>query len=75
MQLTHGHPVEDILVFPTGGLLLSAGSNIIKIWDTLSGRCVQSISNHQKAITALCLDSQGKRLLSASLDHHVKVSA
>ncbi|KJE94791.1 U3 small nucleolar RNA-associated protein 15 [Capsaspora owczarzaki ATCC 30864] len=74
MSMNHGAPVEQILFFPGGGLALSAGSNQIKVWDVLAGgRLLQTFSNHQKTITSMCLDSQGKRLLTASLDQHVKI--
>lgn len=73
MSLDHGAPVEQVLMFPGGGVALSAGSNQIKVWDILAGRLLQTFSNHQKTITSLALDSQGKRLLTASLDQHVKI--
>lgn len=68
----HGFAVEDVLVLPSGGLIVSAGDNQIKVWDVLAGKLLHCFSNHQKAITSLALDSTGSRLLSASLDHHVK---
>jgi U3 small nucleolar RNA-associated protein 15 len=50
------------------------GSTEIRVWDLLSGgRLLSKISQHHKTITALKFASQGKRLLSASLDRHVKV--
>ena len=66
--------------------LLPAG-NQLKLWDLLSGgKLLCSVSNHQKAITCLSLDSEGSRLISGSsnvtshlwptkggLDHHVKI--
>jgi U3 small nucleolar RNA-associated protein 15 len=45
-----------------------------QIWDLLAGgRLLHSFSNHQKAITCLAFDGEGKRLLSGSIDHHVKI--
>jgi hypothetical protein len=32
------------------------GENVLKVWDALSGRMAHSFSNHQKTITALCMD-------------------
>jgi WD40 repeat protein len=53
---------------------LGAGSDTIKVWDVVGGcRLVHSFSNHAKTITALALDAEGTRILSASLDSHVKV--
>lgn len=73
MTMDHGFPVEAVLPLPGGSLIVSAGDNKIVIWDLLSGgRSVHSFSNHQKAITSLCLDSSSSRLISASLDQSVK---
>ncbi|TPX33252.1 hypothetical protein SmJEL517_g03845 [Synchytrium microbalum] len=74
LTLDHGYPVECVLPFKNGGLVASAGGDKIKIWDIMSGgRPVQTISNSQKAVTCLTFDGTSTRLLSGSLDHHVKV--
>lgn len=88
LTMRHGAPVEDVLVFPTGGggVALSAGGPVLRVWDLMmGGRCVRAISNHQKTITSLALSTSsgadataeggagGMRLLSAGLDHLVKV--
>jgi len=55
-------------------VVVSAGSNELKIWDVLGGgRLMRSLSNHQKTITDICFDSSYSRILTASLDHHVKI--
>ena len=62
-------PIEDCLLFPSGGMCVSAGGNIIKIWDMFGGgRQLMSFSHHQKTITALSFDGGGHRLLSGGLD-------
>ena len=72
--LDQGCPIESIVAFPSGNLLLSAGENTIKVWDLLSGgKLVTSFSHHQKTITSLCLDHANSRLYSAGLDLHLKV--
>jgi len=74
MTMDHGSPVESLLLFPGSGVVVSAGSNEIKIWDVLAGgRLMRTLSNHQKTITSLCFDSSHTRILTASLDHHVKI--
>ncbi|CAG8645358.1 9270_t:CDS:10, partial [Cetraspora pellucida] len=73
MTMSHGAPVEDVLIFPGGGMIISAGPTIT-VWDLISGgRVVRSVSNHQKTITSMCLDGSSSRLLTGSLDHHVKI--
>ncbi|XP_074624441.1 U3 small nucleolar RNA-associated protein 15 homolog [Acropora palmata] len=74
LSMDHGCPVECVTVFPSGGICISAGSNIIKVWDILGGgRLLAGFSNHQKTITSICLDGENRRLLSGSLDRHVKI--
>ncbi|XP_068694302.1 U3 small nucleolar RNA-associated protein 15 homolog [Montipora foliosa] len=74
LSMNHGSPVECVTIFPSGGICISAGSNIIKVWDILGGgRLIAGFSNHQKTITSLCLDGSNHRLLSGSLDRHVKI--
>ncbi|TNN40486.1 U3 small nucleolar RNA-associated protein 15 [Liparis tanakae] len=74
MTMDHGHPVESLLLYPSEGLLVSAGGRYVKVWDLLKGgQPLVSMKNHHKTVTSLCLSSNGQRLLSASLDRHVKV--
>ncbi|KGL75169.1 U3 small nucleolar RNA-associated protein 15, partial [Tinamus guttatus] len=74
MTIEHGQPVESVLLFPSGGLLASAGGRYVKVWDILKGgQLLVSLKNHHKTVTCLCLNSSGQRLLSGSLDRHVKI--
>ncbi|XP_007897998.1 U3 small nucleolar RNA-associated protein 15 homolog [Callorhinchus milii] len=74
MTMEHGQPVESVLLFPSGGLLVSAGGQFVKVWDMLKGgQLLVSLRNHHKTVTCLCLNSSGQRLLSGSLDRHVKI--
>lgn len=45
----------------------------MKIWDAIAGRLLSKVSQHHKTITCLALASDKKRLLSGSLDRHVKI--
>ncbi|NXU30893.1 UTP15 protein, partial [Thalassarche chlororhynchos] len=72
MTIEHGQPVESVLLFPSGGLLVSAGGRYVKVWDVLKGgQLLVSLKNHHKTVTCLCLNSSGQRLLSGSLDRLV----
>nr|XP_023025430.1 U3 small nucleolar RNA-associated protein 15 homolog [Leptinotarsa decemlineata] len=74
LTVDHGSPIESLLFLPSGGIFLSAGGTEIKIWDTIAGgKLLGSISQHHKTITCLRLASDNKRLLSGSLDRHVKI--
>ncbi|MCO5591550.1 hypothetical protein L7F22_045536 [Adiantum nelumboides] len=84
LTLQHGKPLEDVLFFPSGGLMATAGGNAVKIWDILGGgRLLHSLGCHQKTVTSLCITPPIRvnsndlvasgRLLTGSLDGHVKV--
>jgi len=74
VTMNHGAPVESVLAFPSGSILLSAGGNTIKIWDVLQGgKLVGNISHHHKTITCMSFNHDMTRLLSGGLDRHVKI--
>ncbi|CAK0783260.1 hypothetical protein CVIRNUC_006459 [Coccomyxa viridis] len=81
MTLEHGAPVEATAFLPGGSLLATAGGTEIRIWNLLAGgQLLARMANHQKTVTSLCsANSAGPaatsapRLLSGSLDGHVKV--
>ena len=70
-ECDHGHPIEALLMFPSGGMGITAGGNVVRVWDLLrgeQGRAVAAFSNHQKTVTSLAFDGSYGRLLSAGLD-------
>ncbi|KAK2848448.1 hypothetical protein Q7C36_010130 [Tachysurus vachellii] len=74
MTLQHGHPVECVLLYPSEALLVSTGGRYVKVWDLLKGgQPLVSLKNHHKTVTCACLSSTDNRLLTGSLDRHVKV--
>ncbi len=79
-----GHPVEDVLVLPSAAVMVTAAQNEIRFWSVLGGGgggCISCCINHQKTVTCLRYDgssvgsggSASGRVLSGSLDRHVKV--
>lgn len=67
-------PVEDVLMFPSGSVALSASGPILRAWDLVAGgRCIRAMSNHQKTVTTLGFDGRAGRLLTGGLDQMVKV--
>lgn len=74
MEVTHGSPVESMLMLPTGGIFITAGGTEIKVWDALGGgKLLANIMQHHKTVTSLRLASKGKRLISGGLDKHCKI--
>jgi WD40 repeat protein len=68
-----GAPVEDLLAFPTGGVAVSVGGPILRVWDLNMGKCVRALSNHQKTITCAAFDGTKGRVMTGGLDAMVKV--
>eukprot|EP00981_Chlorochromonas_danica_P016199 scaffold16024_cov258-Ochromonas_danica.AAC.9 len=70
----HSNPVECCMFAPSGGIVLTASGNEVKLWDVISGgRLLHTFNNHQKNVSGLCMDGGSSRLLSCGLDGHVKV--
>ncbi|KAN0126840.1 WD40 repeat-like protein [Russula decolorans] len=67
-------PVEQVLMYPSGTVALSAAGSILRVWDIVAGgRCLRAMSNHQKTVTSLAFNTKSSRLLTGGLDHMVKV--
>ncbi|CAM8960223.1 unnamed protein product [Rhodiola kirilowii] len=82
MLVNHGKPVEDVIFLPSGGMVATAGGNVVKIWDLRGGKLVHTMESHNKTVTSLCVgkfgrdlgeDSDQSRVLSVSLDGYMKV--
>ncbi|XP_011298736.1 U3 small nucleolar RNA-associated protein 15 homolog [Fopius arisanus] len=73
-SVNHEAPVESIVFLPSGGIFISAGGTEMRVWDALAGgRLLAKISHHHKTITCLKIASNGHRIVSGSLDRHVKI--
>ncbi|PGH12610.1 hypothetical protein AJ80_06669 [Polytolypa hystricis UAMH7299] len=66
-------PVESVLPMPAGTSVLAAAGNQIAVLDVVAGKPLHMIKSHQKTVTALSLASHGERLVSGSLDGHMKI--
>lgn len=74
LVMNHGAPIDCALINRSGSLLISGGGPEIKIWDLVAGgRLIHTFSSHQKNVTGLAFDGVGGKLLSCSLDGHIKV--
>ena len=66
-------PIESVLPMPAGTTVLAAADNKIAVLDIVAGKPLHLIQSHQKTVTSLALASNGERLVSGSLDGHLKV--
>lgn len=73
LTFKHKDPIEDVLPLPSGTTLLAASGNAISILDLVAAKPLRQITNHQKTVTSLSLASNGRRVVSGSLDGHVKI--
>lgn len=66
--------MESTLFLPSGGIFISAGGTEVKVWDIFNGgKLLSCMSQHHKTVTSLRLSSNNSRLISASLDRHLKI--
>ncbi|KAG0475406.1 hypothetical protein HPP92_015092 [Vanilla planifolia] len=80
-SFAHATPVESVLFLPSGGLIATAGGNLVKIWDLIGGgRLIHTMESHNKTVTSLSLarvaNEDGghgeSRILSVSIDGYLK---
>ncbi|KAL4516023.1 hypothetical protein Ndes2437A_g06735 [Nannochloris sp. 'desiccata'] len=82
ISMNHGAPIESLAFFPSESMLVTAGGAYLCCWDLYSGgRLLHKFAAHQKTVTSVLVQravstpsSDGSlRILSSSLDGHVKV--
>jgi len=73
LKVNHGAPVQDVLILNGDSMFVTAGGNMVKIWDiTNGGKMLRSLSPHHKLVTSMCLADNGQSLVTGSLDRQVK---
>ncbi|CAH8831724.1 unnamed protein product [Trichobilharzia szidati] len=66
--------VNSIISHPHLPLIISAHEDRqIRFWDSLSGKCVHSLTAHLDAVTTISVDAKGTSLLSASHDCSIRI--
>ncbi|KAI1332577.1 WD40 repeat-like protein [Xylariaceae sp. FL0255] len=73
MTFKHAAPIEDVLPLASGTTILASAENQISVLDLVAAKPQHIITNHQKTVTSLSLASNGRRVVSGSLDGHVKI--
>lgn len=72
LRLNHEAPISCLTQIGDYELL-TTGHNRMRIWDLRNGKPVYSFAPHAKNITDVILDSSRSKLISVSLDQHLKV--
>jgi WD40 repeat protein len=69
----HTNDVYDIKFLENDRLTSASEDNLIKIWDTNSLTCLQTIRAHEDSVRSLCLHPSGRIMVSASFDNKLIV--
>jgi WD40 repeat protein len=73
-NLGHTGPPLDIAFNPDGTLAATGGlDQKAKVWDTMTGRVLYTLSGHTNDIWSLAFSPDGTRLVTASWDNTVRV--
>ncbi|KAI1350329.1 WD40-repeat-containing domain protein [Xylaria sp. FL0043] len=73
MVFKHQAPIEDVLPLASGTTVLASAGNQISVLDLVAAKPRHVITNHQKTVTSLSVASNGRRVVSGSLDGHIKI--
>ncbi|KAF6145395.1 hypothetical protein GIB67_034165 [Kingdonia uniflora] len=70
----HGWDVKSVDWHPTKSLLVSGGKdNLVKLWDTKSGRELSSFHGHKNTVLCVKWNENGNWVLTASKDQIIKL--
>ncbi|AUC60088.1 High-affnity carbon uptake protein Hat/HatR [Cyanobacterium sp. HL-69] len=69
----HGDSISAIALTSDDKILVSAGGESIKLWDTQKGETITTLKRHLKGVTALALGADDITLASGSRDKTVSV--
>jgi WD40 repeat protein len=75
VNILKGHTlaIESMILSPNGKLLISAGDDIIRVWDLDKGELLNSLKGHLKSVTSLSISDDGLLLASGSRDKTVSM--
>lgn len=69
-----GAAIESLVFLPSGGLFVCSCGSEIKVFDAIAGgRQLVNISQHTNTVTCVKSSSDGRYIVSGSLDRHVKI--
>lgn len=73
-KLNHPYAVYSAACHPVSKSIITGSSDrIIRIWDPASGKVLHSLYGHSGGVTSLQISTDGKRLVSCSVDGEIKV--
>ncbi len=71
----HHGPVRAVKFFPdaTGRLMSTSQDNTVRVWDTASGKTIQTLRGHSGRVSSAAFVDGSARILSASHDRKLKL--
>jgi WD40 repeat protein/serine/threonine protein kinase/pSer/pThr/pTyr-binding forkhead associated (FHA) protein len=70
----HRGAVRSVAFSPDRRYILSGGDDAtVKLWDLVTGRCLQTNRAHQAQVFAVAFSPNGQQILSASTDQTIRV--
>ena len=70
VQNGHTQGIKSVAISPDNKILASCGE-VIKLWDIESGKEINTLSGHSKAVTGLAFNKKGTLLASGSWDGYL----
>lgn len=67
----HTSNIESLIINTDGNLLISAGDDLIRLWNLNNGKLVTTLKGHLKPVNSLIVSQDGKLLASGSRDKTV----
>ena len=71
--LVDSYGPQRLAFSPDGALLASSDNNLVKIWDSVSGKVLRTLSGHTADVWAVAFSRDGKRLATGGVDATVQV--
>ena len=70
----HSDIVLSVCICGDGSRIISGSRDeTVKVWNAMSGVCVNTLEGHSNYVSSVCFSSDGTRIISGSWDKTVKV--